>query len=140
MKVYTPADMSDDICMGLSTNIYMDMRCRQGHECLPLHGYDMEISCSNLPNLRQGPCLSPWCIFWYHFRHPSRRPWAVNKSSRWVHKVLSQEQMNRRVETSAAFMQLIQNEGMSFLGKIITIDESAVSMHTPTMKYSQNSG
>jgi hypothetical protein len=44
MKVYTPADMSDDICMGLSTNIYMDMRCRQGHECLPLHGYDMEIS------------------------------------------------------------------------------------------------
>ncbi len=27
-------------------------------------------------NLRQGPCLSPWYICWYHFRHPSRRSWA----------------------------------------------------------------
>ncbi len=58
----------------------------------------------------------------------------VKKSARWVSKLLSQEQMDRRVETSAAFVKLIQNKGKSFLGKIITIDESAVSMHTPTMK------
>ncbi len=31
-------------------------------------------------------------------------------------------------------MKLIQNKGKSFLGKIITMDESAVSMHTPTSK------
>jgi histone-lysine N-methyltransferase SETMAR len=43
--------------------------------------------------------------------------------------------MDRRVvETSAAFVKLIQNKGKSFLGKIITMDESAVSMHTPTSK------
>jgi hypothetical protein len=42
--------------------------------------------------------------------------------------------MDQRVETSAAFVKLIQNKGKSFLGMIITMDESAVSMHTPTMK------
>jgi hypothetical protein len=42
--------------------------------------------------------------------------------------------MDWRVETSAAFVKLIQNKGKSFLGKIITMDESAVSMHTPTTK------
>ncbi len=28
------------------------------------------------PNLHQGPCLSPWYVCWYRFRHPSRRSWA----------------------------------------------------------------
>jgi hypothetical protein len=58
----------------------------------------------------------------------------VKKSSRWVPKLLSQEQMDRRVETSAFFVKLIQNKGKSFLGKIITMDESAVLMHTLTTK------
>jgi histone-lysine N-methyltransferase SETMAR len=58
----------------------------------------------------------------------------VKKSARWVPKLLSQEQMDRRVETSAAFVKLIQDKGKCFLGKIITMDESAVSMHTPTTK------
>ncbi len=56
------------------------------------------------------------------------------KSARWVPKLLSQEQIDRRVETSAAFVKQIQNKGKSFLGKIITMDESGVSMHTPTTK------
>jgi hypothetical protein len=34
----------------------------------------------------------------------------------------------------AAFVKLIQYKGKSFLGKIITMDESAVSMNTPTTK------
>jgi hypothetical protein len=42
--------------------------------------------------------------------------------------------MDRRVETLTAFIKLIQNKGKSFLGKIITMDESAVLMHTPTTK------
>jgi hypothetical protein len=50
----------------------------------------------------------------------------VKKSTRWVPKLLSQEQMDWRVETSAAFVKLIQNKGKSFLGKIITMDESTV--------------
>jgi hypothetical protein len=42
--------------------------------------------------------------------------------------------MDRRVETLAAFVKLIQSKGKSFLGKIIAMDELAVSMHTPTAK------
>jgi histone-lysine N-methyltransferase SETMAR len=55
----------------------------------------------------------------------------VKKSARWVPKLLSPEQMERRVETSAAFVKMVQDKGRGILGKIITMDESAVSMHTP---------
>ncbi len=58
----------------------------------------------------------------------------VKKSARWEPKLISLEQMDRRVETSVAFIKPIQNKGNSFLGKIITMEESAVSIHTPTMK------
>jgi hypothetical protein len=51
-----------------------------------------------------------------------------------VPKLLSQEQMERRVETSAAFVKMVQDKGRGILGEIITMDESAVSMHTPEMK------
>jgi histone-lysine N-methyltransferase SETMAR len=39
-----------------------------------------------------------------------------------------------RVETSAAFVKMVQDKGRGILGKIITMDKSAVSMHTPETK------
>ncbi len=48
--------------------------------------------------------------------------------------MLSQEQMERGVETSAAFVKMVQIKGRGILGKIITMDELAVSMHKPEMK------
>lgn len=56
------------------------------------------------------------------------------KSARWVPKLLSPEQKDRRVATSTALVQLIQDKGRSFLDKIITMDETAVSLHTPETK------
>jgi histone-lysine N-methyltransferase SETMAR len=58
----------------------------------------------------------------------------VKKSARWVPKLLSQEQMDERVRTSQEFIQLVQTKGRSVLDRIITMDESAVSMHTPETK------
>ncbi len=58
----------------------------------------------------------------------------VKKSEIWVPKLLSQEQMDRRMESSVAFLQMIQDKEKSFLEKITTMDESAVSMHTPETK------
>jgi histone-lysine N-methyltransferase SETMAR len=56
------------------------------------------------------------------------------KSPRWVPKLLSPIQMEKRVETSAAFVQLVQEKGRGTLSRIVTMDESAVSMHTPETK------
>ncbi len=49
-------------------------------------------------------------------------------------KLLSQDQMDRRVETSAAFIKMVQDKGKSFLNKIVTMVESAVPMHKPETK------
>jgi hypothetical protein len=38
--------------------------------------------------------------------------------------------MEKRVETSAELAKMITKKEMSFLGNIITMDESTVSMHT----------
>jgi histone-lysine N-methyltransferase SETMAR len=58
----------------------------------------------------------------------------VKKSARWVPKLLSKEQMEERVRTSKEFIKLVQKKGRSVLDRIITMDESAVSMHTPETK------
>ena len=58
----------------------------------------------------------------------------VKKSARWVPKLLSEEQMAERVRTSTAFVKMIRQKGKSVLGNIITMDETAVSMHTPETK------
>jgi hypothetical protein len=42
--------------------------------------------------------------------------------------------MDERVRTSQEFIQLVQTKGRSVLDRIITMDESAVSMHTPETK------
>ncbi len=64
-----------------------------------------------LLNMHQDPCLSPWHVCWFHFRHPSEELRLVKKRARWVPNLLSQEQMDRRMETSAAFVKMIQDKG-----------------------------
>jgi hypothetical protein len=49
-------------------------------------------------------------------------------------KLLSPDQMEKRVETSVAFVQLVQEKGRDILSRIVMIDESAVSMHSPETK------
>lgn len=51
----------------------------------------------------------------------------VKKSARWVPKLLSQEQKEERVRTSKLMKKLVFEKGEAVLGKIITMDESAVS-------------
>jgi histone-lysine N-methyltransferase SETMAR len=58
----------------------------------------------------------------------------VKKSARWVPKLLSLDQQQARVTTCEAFVQLVADKGKDILNKIITMDESAVSMHTPETK------
>jgi hypothetical protein len=54
----------------------------------------------------------------------------AKKSAKWVPKPLSTDLMEKRLETSAAFIQLVQEKGPVILSRIVTMDESAVSMHT----------
>ncbi len=42
------------------------------------------------------------------------------------------------VETSGVFIKIIQDKSKSFLGKVISMDKSAVSMHTPETKRIKN--
>ncbi len=58
----------------------------------------------------------------------------VKKSARWVPKLLSKEQKEGRVRTSKEFVKLVQTKGQSVLDRIITMDKSSVSMHTPETK------
>ncbi len=58
----------------------------------------------------------------------------MKKSARWVPKLLSLDQQQARVTTYEAFVQLGADKGKDILNKIITMDESAVSMHTPETK------
>jgi hypothetical protein len=50
-----------------------------------------------------------------------------------VPKVLSKDQTEKKVETSAAFFRMIYTR-RSFLSNIITMDKSAMSVHTPKIK------
>ena len=58
----------------------------------------------------------------------------VKKSARWVPKLLNNEQKEERVRCSDLFIKRFQKDGQAFLDKIITMDESAVSYHTPETK------
>jgi hypothetical protein len=42
--------------------------------------------------------------------------------------------MEKRVETSVAFVQLVQEKGRGILSRIFMINETAVSMHSPETK------
>jgi long-subunit acyl-CoA synthetase (AMP-forming) len=47
---------------------------------------------------------------------------------------LSQEPIEKRVETSAVLAKMVIEKKRSFLGNIINIDVTAVSVHTPETK------
>ncbi len=58
----------------------------------------------------------------------------VKKSARWVPKLLSTEQKEERVKRSEEFLQLLRRRSLAVLDNIVTMDESAVSFHTPKTK------
>ncbi len=53
------------------------------------------------------------------------------KSARWVPKFLSDDVKKERVRTSEEFLRMVRHHSMSMLDNIVTMDESAVSFHTP---------
>ena len=58
----------------------------------------------------------------------------VKKSAPWVPKLLTDEQKAERVRCSQGIINLSKKAGMGNLKKVITMDESAVSFHTPETK------
>ena len=56
------------------------------------------------------------------------------KSARWVPKLLSQEQKEKRVELCKNFIAAVHRHSMSYLDTIVTMDETMVSLHTPETK------
>jgi hypothetical protein len=58
----------------------------------------------------------------------------VKKSARWVPKLLSSEQKKERVASSRDFLALLRRHSLALLNNIVTMDESAVSFHTPETK------
>ena len=55
-------------------------------------------------------------------------------SARWVPKLLTEEQKQERMKTSMAFIKMVRMKGLAVLDKIVTMDESSVSFHTPATK------
>ncbi len=49
-------------------------------------------------------------------------------------KLLTDDQKTKRVEDSSKFVKMIQQQSFATLDKIVTLDESAVSYHTPETK------
>jgi histone-lysine N-methyltransferase SETMAR len=58
----------------------------------------------------------------------------TKKSARWVPKLLTEEMKKERVRTSELFLAMVRRHSMSLLDNIVTMDESAVSFHTPETK------
>ena len=64
----------------------------------------------------------------------------VNKSACWVPTLLTQEQKDKRVMTSMQFVSAVRRNSMTLLEKIVVMDETVMSFHTPTTKNSHPSG
>jgi DNA-binding transcriptional regulator YhcF (GntR family) len=58
----------------------------------------------------------------------------VKKSARWVPKLLTTVQKDERAQRSEDFLQLPRKHSLAALNNIVTMDESAVSFHTPETK------
>jgi hypothetical protein len=58
----------------------------------------------------------------------------TKKSARWVPKLLTDEMKKERVRTSELFLAMVRCHSMLLLDNIVTMDESAVSFHTPETK------
>jgi hypothetical protein len=58
----------------------------------------------------------------------------TKNSARWVPKLLTDEMKKERVRTSDLFLVMIGRRSMLLLDNIVTMDELAVSFHTPETK------
>ena len=58
----------------------------------------------------------------------------TKKSARRVPRLLSSEQKKKRLELSQEFVRRAEAAPTAFLASIVTMDESAVSFHTPESK------
>ena len=56
------------------------------------------------------------------------------KSGRWVPKLLSDNMKLERKRTSEALLAMVRHRSMAVLDNVVTMDKSAVSLHTPEMK------
>jgi histone-lysine N-methyltransferase SETMAR len=56
------------------------------------------------------------------------------KSARWVPKLLTDKMKKERVRTSEAYLAMVRRRSKAILENIVTMDESAVSFHTPKTK------
>lgn len=54
--------------------------------------------------------------------------------SRWVPRLLTEDQKKARVQASEAFLARYRREGQKFLQRIITYDESNIPLYTPERK------
>jgi histone-lysine N-methyltransferase SETMAR len=59
---------------------------------------------------------------------------CLKKSARWVPKLLSNDMKKEQVRTSEEFLKMVRRHSLSMLDNIVTMDESAVSFHTPESK------
>ncbi len=64
----------------------------------------------------------------------------VKKSTCWVPKLLSDDQRKERVQTCTEFVAAVNRRSMAMLDRIVTMDETMVSYHTPETKRPPNSG
>ena len=58
----------------------------------------------------------------------------VKKSARWVPELLTDAQKEERVRTCKQFTAAVRRDSMHRLTKIVTMDETMVSFHTPETK------
>ena len=58
----------------------------------------------------------------------------VKKSARWVPRLLTEDQKMARIRSSQQFVKMVQTGPMDILDRIVTMDESSVSFHTPESK------
>ena len=56
-------------------------------------------------------------------------------SARWVPRILSAEEKDARVTASKEFIRRYEREGDRFLGRIVTTDETYVSLYEPESKF-----
>jgi hypothetical protein len=56
------------------------------------------------------------------------------QSSCWIPKLLNKDQKKGRVDEDNGLLKLIWSQGLGVQDRIVTLDQSAVSMHTPENK------
>lgn len=54
--------------------------------------------------------------------------------ARWIPKMLTEEQKARRVSSCVSFLTRVEREGDTFLDRIVTVDETWISLYDPETK------